>query len=144
MLAQYKAGRDARIRTSTGGKQVITASCKPQQDQTTEYEHAKAKVVINNPPATVLESNDEENVRLLEQLQAEKKKREVLLAEKVIAEAKHKTLQKTLEEERKDLLLMKNKIATFEAEKIELTEALEAAKKKMRCMNRYEVYLSSH
>lgn len=130
MLAQYKAGRDARIRTSTGGKQVITASCKPQQDQTTEYERAKAKVVINNPPAAVLESNDEENVRLLEQLQAEKKKREVLLAEKVIAEAKHKTLQKTLEEERKDLLLMKNKIATFEAEKIELTEALEAAKKK--------------
>lgn len=130
MLAQYKAGRDARIRTSTGGKQVITASCKPQQDQTTDYEHAKAKVVINNPPAAVLESNDEENVRLLEQLQAEKKKREVLLAEKVIAEAKHKTLQKTLEEERKDLLLMKNKIATFEAEKIELTEALEAAKKK--------------
>lgn len=87
-------------------------------------------MVINNPPAAVLESNDEENVRLLEQLQAEKKKREVLLAEKVIAEANHKTLQKTLEEERKDLLLMKNKIATFEAEKIELTEALEAAKKK--------------
>ena len=66
----------------------------------------------------------------MEQLQTEKKKREVLHAEKVIAETKHKTLQKLLEEERKELLLMKNKIATSEAEKMELTEALDAAKKK--------------
>ena len=130
MLAQYKAGRDARIRTSNGGKQVNTASCKPQQNQPTEYEHAKAKEVTKNPPAAVLESKDEENVQLLEQLQTEKKKREVLHAEKVIAETKHKTLKKLLEEERKELLLMKNKIATSEAEKMELTEALDAAKKK--------------
>ena len=130
VLAQYKAGRDARIRTNNGGKQVNTASCKPQQNQPTEYENAKAKEVTKNPPAAVLESHDEENVQLLEQLQAEKKKREVLHAEKVIAETKHKTLQKLLEEERKELLLLKNKIATSEAEKMELTEALDAAKKK--------------
>ena len=73
---------------------------------------------------------DAENIPLLEQLQAEKKKREVLHAEKVIAETKYKTLQKTLEAERKDLLLMKNKITTFEDEKMKLTEALEDAKKK--------------
>ena len=122
ILAQYKAGRDARIRTS-----------KPQQDQRTaskQAEQAKPEGVINNPPAAVLESRDEEKVTLLEQLQAEKKKREVLHAEKVVAETKHKTLQTMLEKERTDLLLMENKIATFEAEKMELREALEAAKKK--------------
>ena len=58
------------------------------------------------------------------------KKREILLAEKVIAETMHKTLQKLLEEERKDLSLMKNKIVTFKAEKMELTEAPDSAKKR--------------
>lgn len=58
------------------------------------------------------------------------KKREILLAEKVIAETTHKTLQKLLEDKRKDLSLMKNKIVTFKAEKMELTEALDSAKKR--------------
>lgn len=38
-----------------------------KKDQTTEYENAKAKEVINNPTAALLESHDKENIQLLEQ-----------------------------------------------------------------------------
>ncbi|CAH3159095.1 unnamed protein product [Porites lobata] len=54
--------------------------------------------------------------------------REVLCAEKVIAETKCKTLQQRLETEGKELLLMQDKITSLETDKRELTEALESAK----------------
>ena len=65
---------------------------------------------------------------MLEHLQAEKEKREVLFAEKVIAETKCKTLQQSLETEGKELLLIRDKITSLEMDKRELTEALESAK----------------
>lgn len=81
--------------------------------------------------AAEIEPREEtEKAALMAQLQAEKKKREVLLAEKIIAETKYNTLQNTLENERKDVLLMKSEINKLEAEKKELTEALEEAKNK--------------
>ena len=46
----------------------------------------------------------------------------------MIAETKCKTLQQRLETERKELLLMRNRITSLETDKRELTEALESAK----------------
>lgn len=58
----------------------------------------------------------------------EKMEREVLCAEKVIAQTKCKTLQQRLETEGNELLLMQDKITSLETDKRELTEALESAK----------------
>lgn len=67
--------------------------------------------------------HDKEKAGLLEQLQAEKKKREVLRAEKTILETKHNTVQKMLETERR-------KTHSLENEKRELEEALQVANSK--------------
>ena len=64
------------------------------------------------------------------QLQAEKKKREVVCAEKIIAETKYKTLKQTLEKERDELQFTKDKLTVLEDEKKKLAEALEAAENK--------------
>lgn len=118
LLAQYTARRDAQIKNDKTAKKSSGDNTQPaQKGQRTEAE------------AAVLPGCDGESIAL-KHLQAEKKKREVLSAEKIIAETKHKTLQKTLEAERKDHLLLKNKVTMLEDEKMELTEALEAAKKK--------------
>ena len=67
--------------------------------------------------------HEKEKAGLLEQLQAEKKKREVLRAEKTILETKHNTVQKMLETERR-------KTRSLENEKRELEEALQEANSK--------------
>ena len=77
---------------------------------------------------------------LLQQLNAEKKKREVLSAEKIKADTKYKALQKKLETEREGMELTtdehrkmeaawKEKLEMSEAEKTALKAALEAEKK---------------
>jgi len=137
LLGQYVAPREAQLRK---GK---TETCSGDIQKSTEI---KGKEVPNVARVDA-PCNDAERLALLEQLQAEKKKREVLCAEKLIAEAKHSTLVKTLETERKDLSLMRNKLTTLETEKRELKEVLIDAEKKEREMqkaieNGYEVHYS--
>ena len=125
LLGQYVARRDAQLRK---GKTETT--CSGDIQKRTEI---KGKEV---PNITRVDApcDDAERLALLEQLQAVKKEREVLCAEKLIAETKHSTLVKTLETERKDLSLMRNKLTTLETEKRELKEALIDAEKKEREM----------
>ena len=78
----------------------------------------KAKAEPEDHNAT---GRDEEKTALIAQLQAEKKKREVLSAEKTVVETKHSTLPKMLE-------IGRQKMISLEDEKRELAEALEAAK----------------
>jgi len=114
-LAEYEARRDAKFAHGKTGK-TSSGDLQPQKEKT---------------GAAEIEPREEtEKAALMAQLQAEKKKREVLLAEKKIAETKYNTLQNTLENERKDMLLMKSEINKLEAEKKELSETLEETKKK--------------
>ena len=114
-LAQYTEKRNAEIknRNSTHGK---TSSDIQRMRQVREMPKAKAEPEDHNATGC-----DEEKTALIAQLQAEKKKREVLSAEKIVVETKHSTLQKMLEIERQ-------KMISLEDEKRELAEALEAAK----------------
>ena len=90
ILAQYVEQRDAKIKSqSMAGK--------------TKEGFQSTQKVVEVP--TDKGDNQTEHVKekagLLEQLQAEKKKREVLRAEKTILETKHNTVQKMVETERR-------------------------------------------
>ena len=126
-LAQHVERRDAQLIHERTGKLKSSGDIPPQKDQGTEMKVGALQKPI--PKVTVLQS-DEEKISLSEELLAEKEKREVLCAQKIIAETKLSTLQKTLATERNQFLLLKNKMSTSEAERRELTEALKEAKKK--------------
>ena len=114
-LAQYIEKRNAELKNRNSTDNKTSSDIQPVR-QVREMPKAKAEPEHHN--AT---SRDEEKTALIAQLQAEKKKREVLSAEKIVVETKHSTLQKMLEIERQ-------KIISLEDEKRELAEALEAAK----------------
>lgn len=107
------ARRDAELkRPKTVGERGACSVVQPGQG--TEVKATE----VNNPT-----ESDKEKAALVEQLQVERKKREVLSAEKIVIETKHSTLQKMLEKE-------SSKITSLEDEKRELVEALEAANNK--------------
>lgn len=110
-LAQYEARRDAKLRQAANTKK--TSSGEPETN-----------------PAVAPPQSDDEKEQLMVQLQAEKKKKEVVCAEKIIAETKYKTLKQTLEKERDELQFTKDKLTVLEDEKKKLAEALEAAENK--------------
>lgn len=112
-LAQYVARRDAELKQpKTVGEKGACIVVQPGQG--TEIKATE----VNNPP-----QRDEEKAALVEQLQAERKKREVLSAEKIVIETKHSTFQKMLEKE-------SNKVTSLEDKKREVVEALEVADNK--------------
>ena len=80
------ARRDAQLRK---GK---TETCSGDIQKRTEIKEKK----VPNVARVDAPCDDAERLALLEQLQAEKKKREVLCAEKLIAETKHSTLVKNI------------------------------------------------
>ena len=88
---------------------------------------------------------------MLQQLNAEKKKREVLLADRVIADTKYNSLQKKLETEREEMELTKDEhrkmeaewkkmLETSEAEKNALIATLEAEKKTRQILEAQQNY----
>ena len=66
--------------------------------------------------ASAAKTDDLTTTALLQQLNAEKKKREVLLANKVLADMKYNALQKKLETEREEMALTKDEHRKMEAE----------------------------
>ena len=86
LLGQYVARRDAQLRK---GKTETTCSGDIQKRTEIKGKEVPNVARVDAP------CDDAERLALLEQLQAEKKKREVLCAEKLIAETKHSTLVKT-------------------------------------------------
>ena len=119
LLANYVANRDNEFKKMRKIDGSERSSGTPRGNGTADVEA---------PNELGKEKDIEEKMAMLEHLQAEKKKREVLCAEKVIAETKCKTLQQRLDTEGKELLLMRDKITSLETDKRELTEALESAK----------------
>lgn len=93
-LAQYIEKRNAELKNRNSTDSKTSSDIQPVR-QVREMPKAKAEPEHHN--AT---SRDEEKTALIAQLQAEKKKREVLSAEKIVVETKHSTLQKILEIER--------------------------------------------
>ena len=119
LLANYVANRDNELKKMRKIDASERSSGTPRGNSTADVEA---------PNELGKEKDSEEKMAMLEHLQAEKKKREVLCAEKVIAETKCKTLQQRLDTEGKELWLMRDKITSLETDKRELTEALESAK----------------
>lgn len=112
ILAQYVEQRDAKIKN-----QSMAGKTKGG------FQSARKVVGVPTDKGDNQTEHDKEKAGLLEQLQAEKKKREVLRAEKTILETKHNTVQKMLETERR-------KTHSLENEKRELEEALQVANSK--------------
>ena len=78
--------------------------------------------------ASATKTDDVNTTALLQQLNAEKKKREVLLSNKAIADTKYNVLQKKLETEREEMELTKNEHPKMEAEWKKMLEMSEAEK----------------
>ena len=87
------------------------------------FQSARKVVGVTTDKGDNQTQHDKEKAGLLQKLQAEKKKREVLRAEKTILETKYNTVQKMLETERR-------KTHSLENEKRELEEALQLANNK--------------
>ena len=112
ILAQYVEQRDAKIKNqSMAGK------------TNGGFQPARKVIGVPTDKGDNQTEREKEKAGLLEQLLAEKKKREILSAEKTILETKHNTVQKMLETERR-------KTHSLEDEKRELEEALQAANNK--------------
>ena len=114
-LAQYIEKRNAELKNQNSTDSKTSSDIQPVRQV---REMPKTKAEPEHHSAT---GRNEEKTASIAQLQAEKKKREVLSAEKIAVETKHSTLQKMLEIERQKMILL-------EDEKRELAEALEAAK----------------
>ena len=91
------------------------------------FQSARKEVGVPTDKGDNQTEHDKEKSGLLEQLLVEKKKREVLRAEKTILETKHSTVQKMLETERR-------KSDSLENEKRELEEALRVANSKQETL----------
>lgn len=137
-MARYLSHRNKQLEvdTNTGNKE----------------QHSKSKGGDHKDIASSTKTDGEFNTNaLLQQLNAEKKKREVLLADRVIADTKYNSLQKKLETEREEMELTKDEhrqmeaewkkmLETSEAEKNALKATLEAEKKTRQILEAQENY----
>ncbi|XP_067036275.1 moesin-like [Acropora muricata] len=103
-----------------------------------EEQHSKSKGGDHKDIASSTKTDGEFNTNaLLQQLNAEKKKREILLADRVIADTKHNSLQKKLETEREEtereeMELTKDEHRQMEAEWKKMLEMSEAEKNALK------------
>lgn len=116
ILAQYVEQRDAKIKN-----QSMAGKTKGG------FQSARKVVGVPTDKGDNQTEHEKEKSGLLEQLLAEKKKREVLRTEKTILETKHNTVQKMLETESRKTDLLENA-------KRELEEALLVANDKQETL----------
>ena len=119
---------------------------KPKTEQLSKTKGGDQKEDV----ASATKTDDVNTTALLQQLNAEKKKREVLLANKAIADTKYNALQKKLETEREEMELTKDEhrkmevewkkiLETSEAEKNALIAKLEAEKKTRQILEAQQI-----
>ena len=119
---------------------------KPKTEQLSKTKGGDQKEDV----ASATKTDDANTTALLQQLNAEKKKREVLLANKAIADTKYNALQKKLETEREEMELTKDEhrkteaewkkmLETSEAEKNALIAKLEAEKKTRQILEAQQI-----
>ena len=114
-LARYLSHRNNQLKVDTN------------TDNTEQ--HSKTKGGDHKDIASSTKTDADFNTTsLLQQLNAEKKKREILLADRMIADTKYNALQKKLETDREEMELTKDEHRKMEAEWKKTLETSEAEK----------------